>query len=289
MLERIIWQAGRISVHRWKDHAQRYRQRWPSNSYIECCRTSDKNLPHPKKVGSLPAKGNNELKRTNEIRMAIPLLETIDIEGKDITADALLTQRKIAGYIVGERNAHYHFTVKRNQQGLFQDISLFFQNRGEPDYIDIEFPDHGRIETRKIWITSELNNHLDFPYVGQAFVIERESIDKKTGKRSEDVAYGITSRSKEDADAQRVLKTNRSHWSIENSCHYILDWNYDEDRGRISKGYGPENITRLRRFAISIIKSKGVRSVAQKIRELASNVRLVFDYLRMTKNSCIPA
>jgi hypothetical protein len=85
---------------------------------------------------------------------------------------------------------------------------------------------------------------------------------------------------------QRVLETNRLHCSIENSCHYIIDWNYDEDRSRISKGYGPENMTRFRSLAISIIKSKEVRSVAQKMRELMLNTRMVFDYLRMTKNSC---
>ena len=54
-------------------------------------------------------------------------------------------------------------------------------------------------------------------------------------------------------------------------------------------GYGPENITRLRRFAVGLIKSKGVRSVAEKMRELTWNVRLVFDYLKMTKNSCAGA
>ena len=67
---------------------------------------------------------------------------------------------------------------------------------------------------------------------------------------------------------------------------YIIDWNYDEDRSRISTGYGPEDMTRFRLFAISIIKSKGLRSVAQKMRQLTRNTRLVFDYLRMTKNSC---
>jgi hypothetical protein len=46
-------------------------------------------------------------------------------------------------------------------------------------------------------------------------------------------------------------------------------------------------MTRLRRFAISVIKSKGVRSVAQKMRQLNKNTRLVFDYLRMTTNSCV--
>jgi len=232
---------------------------------------------------------DQEVKRTNEIKTAIPLLDAIDIQGKDITADALLTQRKIADYLVSQRKAHYHFTVKNNQPGLFQDIALYFQDRQEPDFVLYDPPDHGRIEIRKIWNTTELNGYLNFPHVGQAFVIQREFTDKKTGKSSCDIAYGITSRSPEQADPQRVLATNRGHWSIENSCHYIIDWNYHEDRSRIQTGHGPENITRLRRFAISIIKSKGVRSVAQKMRQLMLNVRLVFDYLRMTENSCAGA
>lgn len=66
---------------------------------------------HPKKVGTLPVEGNEEEKQTNEIKIAIPLLDTIDIQKKTITADALLTQRKFASYLV-ERNAHYHFTGK---------------------------------------------------------------------------------------------------------------------------------------------------------------------------------
>ena len=69
------------------------------------------------------------------------------------------------------------------------------------------------------------------------------------------------------------------------SCHYIIDWNFDEDRSRIRTGYGPENITRFRRFAVGVIKSKAVHSVAQKMRQLTRNVRLVLDHLRMTKNS----
>jgi len=239
-------------------------------------------------VGTLPALGNEELKQTNEIKMAIPLLDAIEIQGKDITADALLTQRKFAHYLVKDRKAHYHFTVKGNQPGLLQDIECYFQERGEPDLIDYAPAEHGRIEIRKIWTTTELNSYLDFPHVGQAFVIERESIEKKSGESSHDIAYGITSRTPDQVNAQRLLTINRGHWSIENSCHYILDWNYDEDRSRIRTGYGPENITRLRRFAIGLIKSKRVISVAQKMRELTRNVRLVFDYLRMTKNSCAP-
>jgi predicted transposase YbfD/YdcC len=40
--------------------------------------------------------GREELKRTNEIKTVIPLLETVDLEGKDVTGDALLAQRGLA-------------------------------------------------------------------------------------------------------------------------------------------------------------------------------------------------
>jgi hypothetical protein len=100
-----------------------------------------------------------------------------------------------------------------------------------------------------------------------------------------EVVYGITSRSPEQVDAKRLLTINRGHWSIENSCHYIIDWNYDEDRGRIRTGYGLENITRLRRFAVGLPISKNVTNIAQKMRQLTRNVRSVLDYLRMANNS----
>ncbi|MEN6468307.1 MAG: ISAs1 family transposase [Smithella sp.] len=185
-----------------------------------------------------------------------------------------------------QRRAHYHFTVKGNQRRLLEDLTLLFQDRGEPDYTQCTPPDHGRIEIRKIWVSSDLNDYLDFPHVGQAFVIEREVINKKTGKRTREVAYGLTSRTTCEATPKRLLEINRGHWAIEKSCHYILDWNFDEDRSRIRTGHGPENISRLRRFAIGLLKSKKTKSVAQKMRQLNRDIRLVFDDLCMTKNAC---
>jgi len=236
-------------------------------------------------VGTLPVEGSDEQKRTNEIGMAIPLLETCSIAGKDITGDALLTQRAIADYVV-QQQAHYHFSVKGNQPTLESDIALLFEKRGAPDYAQLSPPDHGRIETRRIWCSTELNTYLDFPHVGQVFLIERESLDKKSGEHSFEIALGITSRTPQQASPQRVLQVNRGHWAIE-SIHYIIDWNYDEDRSRIRTGFGPENITRLRRFAIGVLKSfqKPRQSIATMMRNLAFHTRLVFDYLRMTQNS----
>jgi predicted transposase YbfD/YdcC len=217
--------------------------------------------------------------------MAIPLLEGCDIAGKDVTGDALLTQRALATYLI-EQQAHYHFTVKGNQPTLERDIRLLFDQRDAPDFVEVAPADHGRIETRRIWCSTALNTYLDFPHVGQVFLIERESIKKKTDEFSREIALGVTSRTPQQASPQRVLAVNRGHWSIE-SVHYIIDWNYDEDRSRIRTGFGPENITRLRRFAVGILKSfqRPAQSIAEMMRSLSFRTRLVFDYLRMTKNS----
>ena len=215
----------------------------------------------------------------------MPLLEGGDIAGKDVTGDALLTQRALARYLV-ERHAHYHFTVKGNQATLEHDIALLFEQREAADFVEITAPDHGRIETRRIGCSTALNAYLDFPYVGQVFLIEPGSLNKKTGAQTCEIALGITSRTPQQASPQRVLAVNRGHWSIE-SVHYIIDWNYDEDRSRIRTGHGPENITRLRRFAVGILKSfqKPAQSIAEMMRARCFRTRLVFDYLRMTNNS----
>lgn len=234
----------------------------------------------------MPVKGKDDVKQTNEIGMFSAVLDDIDIRGKVITGDALLTQHKTATYVV-ERGAHYHFTVKGNQRRLQEAIQWLFKDRTSPDFEDISPPDHGRIETRRIWCSEALNAYLDFPHVGQVFMIERQVFNKKSGACTVEQALGITSQTRAEADAQRVLTTNRGHWAIENSCHYVIDWNYHEDRSRIRTGHGPSNVTRLRRFAVGVIKSfiKGRESVAERMRSLNRNPRLVFDYLRMTANS----
>ena len=232
----------------------------------------------------MPVDGSDEIKQTNEIGMAIPLLEGLEITAKTITADALLTQRDLARYLVEQRDAHYLFTAKDNQPTLLADIRLFFENRGEPDFREPLTLEHGRLESRAIWTTTRLNAYLNFPFVGQAFAIERLRIDKKTGETSTEVVYGLTDHSPQSADPVRLLAFNRDHWGVE-AHHYILDWNWDEDRCTIRTGHGPENITRLRRFATGLIKSKSTDSVAATIAKLARNVRRVFDYMRMTENS----
>ncbi|VAX12330.1 hypothetical protein MNBD_GAMMA24-364 [hydrothermal vent metagenome] len=227
---------------------------------------------------------NDTLKQTNGIKIAAPLLAPLDIDGVTITADALLTQREFARHLVEDRHAHYPFTVKADQPTLLEEIQTLFEHRTTAD-AQLTDSGHGRIDTHKIWISKQLNHYLDFPYVAQVFAIERESINKKTGKISQETIYGITRQADYEADAKKVLQTNRGHWCIENSCHYIPDWLYDEDRCRIRTQHGPENISRLRRFAIGVIKATSTKGITETARNLTMNIRMVFDYLRMTENT----
>ncbi len=216
--------------------------------------------------------------------MVVPLLRPLDLDGMTITADALLTQRAIATFLVEEKRAHYHFIVKANQKNLLEALETEFASRKTiPDSVTHDMG-HGRIETRKIWVSQRLNQYLDFPHVHQAFAIEREVIHKKTAKETLEVVYGITSADTHEASPIDILNTNRGHWCIE-SHHHILDVSYAEDRCTLRTGYGPENITCLRRFAISTIKSISKKSVAETIRKLNTNTRAVFDYLKMTGNT----
>jgi predicted transposase YbfD/YdcC len=246
-------------------------------------------LLRPKKVGTLPiGNGSDEVKQSNEIKFAPILLAQIPIRNKDITSDAINTQTEFAKYLVEQRKAHYYLSVKANQPTLLEDIEVYFStvNR-QADYEDKVSVQHGRIEIRRIWVTSTLNDYVTFPHVAQAYRIEREITDKKSGQTTLATAYGITSRTKEEANSQTVLHKVRGHWSVEVS-HYIIDWVFDEDRSTIRTGFGPENMTRLRRFAISLIKSKKTIGVSKKMRQLNKNTRSVLDYLKITNNRIKP-
>lgn len=234
----------------------------------------------------MPTQNGESLKQSNEIGFCIPLLKGLSIQGKNITADALLTQKKIAEYIE-EQKAFYFFTVKQNHPTLYQDIRDYFTDvKDSADYKQEMSKEHGRLEQRSIRCTKQLNTYLNFPHVHQVYEITRYREDIKTGKESYETVYGITNRP--DLTPKEILEINRKHWSIENSCHHILDTSFQEDKSCIRTGYGPENMTCLRRFAIGLlyIKKKTKESLHQLMASLNKNMRKVFDYLRMTRNTC---
>ena len=235
------------------------------------------------------AGAGQEEKRTNEIGTIIPLLDTLPdsaVAGRVVTVDALLTQRALAGCLL-DRGAAFLFTVKGNQKTLMDDIRLLMDEamaERPPDFVqESGKPEHGRIERRSIRVSSEINDCVRFPGVGQVFAVHREVTEVKTGKRSAETAVGVTSLNPEAASPKRLLELNRGHWRIE-ATHHVLDWSCDEDRSRIRTGHGPANTTLFRRFAIGLIRQRGLE-VAEAMRAMARKPRRVLDMLRMTGNT----
>jgi len=68
--------------------------------------------------------------KTNEIPMARPLLEPLDLKDKVVTGDALHTQKDLARFLVEDKQADYLFTVKDNQPTLKEDIKTLALNKG---------------------------------------------------------------------------------------------------------------------------------------------------------------
>lgn len=188
-----------------------------------------------------------------------------------MTADALHTQRETAKYLVEEKEAHYLFTVKKNQPTLYKDIALLKMEKEEPHHETID-KGHGRIENRKIWVSTKLNGYLDFPYVGQVFCIERKVFDCKKQKQRQEIVYGITDLTPEQASSERLLQLNRAHWEIENKSHYVRDVTFDEDRSQVHTQNGPQVMACLRNFAIGTLRVvKKAKNIASALRDMATN------------------
>lgn len=220
-----------------------------------------------------------------------------DIAGRTVTADALLTQTAISAYLRG-RDAHFVFVAKGNQKNLLKEIRGHFGSQcpREADFATRSSqPEHGRIEQREIWVSTDPVHRISFPWVEQVFMIKRTVREYRCarngkpatlGKPSVEIVYGITSHTPEAVGAEALLAFNRAHWSCENRVHRILDdqatWN--EDRCRVRSGHGPENLSCLRRLAIGLILGRG-RPVAPTIRNLNRNPRLVLDWLRLSRNT----
>src|SRR5512142_106726 len=204
--------------------------------------------------------------RENEIVVAPQVLKMLDLRGKIITGDALLTQRKLAIQIV-EAGGAYVFPVKENQPQLLHDIQTLFApehcvkgfSQGTKDFRTAEQIEkgHGRIERRRLTVSGELQHYLDWPYVAQVFKLERQFTQVNTGKVTHEIVYGITSLTAQQAGAQRLLQLTRGHWGIESGLHYRRDVTLREDRSRVRTGQAPRVFAILNNLVLGLFARWG--------------------------------
>ena len=126
------------------------------------------------------------------------------------------------------------------------------------------------MENRKIWVSTDLNHYVDFPFCGQVACVERHTEILKTGKKRSETVYLITSLKPDKASPKQLLKINREHWGIENKSHYVRDVTYDEDRSQIRSKNGPRMMAILRNLAISLLRLAKYDNIAAATREMAA-------------------
>jgi predicted transposase YbfD/YdcC len=102
---------------------------------------------------------------------------------------------------------------------------------------------------------------------------------EREGKCTTEARYFITSVPREMADAVRLLRWSRGHWTIENRSHYVRDVSMGEDASRIRKGSGPQMMAALRNLAISLLRSTGASNIAEAMRRNAARVDELFNKL----------
>lgn len=141
---------------------------------------------------------------------------------------------------------------------------------------------HGRLEERRIWTSTQLNDYVAFPFVGQVARLERRRRDLKSGKVCEEVVYLITSLKPEHASAKRLLELNRGHWEIENRWHWVRDVTFGEDHSQVRTGSGPRMMATLRNLAISLVRlAHPARWVAGALRDMAARPHLALAMLNL--------
>jgi hypothetical protein len=126
---------------------------------------------------------------------------------------------------------------------------------------------HGRTEHRRLRSTTSLNDYLDWPEVGQVFELERVRI--LADKSEVEMVYGITSLTREQADAKRLLALSRGHWGIENGLHHVKDETLGEDRCRVRKGNGAQVLAAIRNACVHLLEDVEAPSKAAATRRLA--------------------
>ena len=222
--------------------------------------------------------------KSNEITAIPELLKLVEIKGAIVTIDAMGTQTAIANEIVAGE-ADYVLPLKGNQERLYQAVVAHvdqhlptdFANCGAERFVVSEIS-HGRPEQR---IVIQMPAPKSLPGFERWSSLKTIAVvmlfSQRDGKETDASRYFISSLA---LDVRRLAHAVRSHWSIENTCHWSLDITYREDESRIREAKLRENFAWLNRFSLSLLKqhSEG-KSLAMQRRRCGWNFDTLLNVL----------
>ena len=196
--------------------------------------------------------------KSNEITAIPQLLGQIDLDGTLITIDAMGCQKEIVKQVV-TGGGDCVIAVKDNQPKLLAAIQGHFLDHLERDLNDLKYryyetcdDGHGRIDERSYSLAKVPRDFApaqDWPWVkaiGYALRVTRHA----DGTESNEVRYYLSSRY---LSGKRFGEAVRGHWGIE-SMHWVLDVNFREDDSRTRERTLGNNLSWLRRFAVTLLK-----------------------------------
>jgi predicted transposase YbfD/YdcC len=196
--------------------------------------------------------------KSNEITAIPELLRLVDIKGAIITIDAMGTQKAIAEQIV-EGEADYVLALKGNQGKLHDAVIAYIEKESRDDFAQAKArrhitheTGHGREETRSYihMPVPDTLSALEF-WKGLKSIGVATLVCVRDGKETVETRYYISSLP---VCVKQFAHAVRSHWGIENSCHWSLDVTYREDESRIREKHLRENFAWLNRFTLSLLK-----------------------------------
>jgi predicted transposase YbfD/YdcC len=196
--------------------------------------------------------------KSNEITAIPEVLALVDIQGAIITIDAMGTQKAIAEQII-DRQADYVLALKGNQETLHQAVIDYIDQQLDNDFAGAGArtllttqEGHGRQETRSYIQMPVPPDLADLElWKGLRTIGVATLACVREGKETMEARYFISSLG---MGVKRFAHAIRSHWGIENSCHWSLDFTFREDASRIRHQNVRENFAWINRFLLSLLK-----------------------------------
>jgi len=185
----------------------------------------------------------------NEVAGVLEVLKLLRLDGCIVTADALHCRPDTAQAIL-DAGADYALALKENRPKLLARAKALIAAAGRPDTaVARSAPAHDRTECRRAVVVAA--EGMDFPGLAAVGQVVTE---RRVGGRLEEplVRWFLLS---QPLTAARLIEVARTHWTIENQLHWVLDVAFEEDAARSRKDNAPQNLALLRKLALNIIRS----------------------------------
>ena len=201
--------------------------------------------------------------KSNEIAAISELLSTLALAGCTVIIDAMGTQTAMAE-VIQERGAGYVLAVEDNQPKLAESIEDFWRTfRAHPasdtPHASTESVEknHGCFETRRCTVFDQLEC-LDKPRQWKGLrsfaVLESErTIGNKTTQEQRLYISSLP------PDAKRICQAIRSHWTVENQLHWVMDVSFNDHQMRARTKAAAHNLAVLKHITLNLIRLDPVK------------------------------